>query len=158
MHKAFSGDRAWLSNMYRCTIRWRSVDFPAVENAYQSAKFLDEDLAAAFACLDPYAARRQGGPKGGLTEYMRTDWTDAVKLDVMGCLVFQKSQIPEIRELLLATGEEEIVEENSWGDTFWGTCNGRGKNHLGKIWMECRKWTRAPYRGPLGGGGCWTNK
>lgn len=32
----------------------------------------------------------------------------------------------------------EIVEENTWGDTYWGVCNGVGKNHLGKILMKVR--------------------
>lgn len=32
----------------------------------------------------------------------------------------------------------EIVEDNYWGDTFWGRCNGSGQNNLGKILMEIR--------------------
>ena len=34
--------------------------------------------------------------------------------------------------------EGEIVEENTWGDTFWGVCKGVGENHLGKLLMEIR--------------------
>lgn len=34
--------------------------------------------------------------------------------------------------------EGEIVEENSWRDTYWGVCKGVGENHLGKILMKIR--------------------
>ena len=31
-----------------------------------------------------------------------------------------------------------LVEENTWGDSFWGTVNGRGENQLGQILMDVR--------------------
>ena len=37
----------------------------------------------------------------------------------------------------------ELVEDNAWGDTFWGRCNGIGKNHLGKILMVIREELRS---------------
>ena len=36
-------------------------------------------------------------------------------------------------------GNEELIEENWWNDTFWGVCRGVGKNHLGQILMKIRK-------------------
>lgn len=44
----------------------------------------------------------------------------------------------ELGEKLLATGVVNIEEGNSWGDTFWGVCEGHGENHLGKLIMEQR--------------------
>ena len=41
--------------------------------------------------------------------------------------------------LLLATGDAKIVEGNTWGDVFWGVCNGVGENHLGEILMKVRQ-------------------
>lgn len=32
----------------------------------------------------------------------------------------------------------DIVEHNTWNDTFWGVCNGTGENHLGEILMDLR--------------------
>ena len=32
----------------------------------------------------------------------------------------------------------ELIEGNVWNDTFWGVCNGKGHNHLGKILMKVR--------------------
>lgn len=34
--------------------------------------------------------------------------------------------------------DDDIVEDNDWGDTFRGICNYEGQNNLGKILMELR--------------------
>jgi predicted NAD-dependent protein-ADP-ribosyltransferase YbiA (DUF1768 family) len=53
-------------------------------------------------------------------------------------LLRQKFAHPELRRLLLATGDAELVEGNTWGDRFWGVCAGRGQNHLGRLLMAIR--------------------
>ena len=45
----------------------------------------------------------------------------------------------DLKEKLLATGDAELIEGNTWNDTYWGVCRGKGKNHLGKIIMEVRE-------------------
>jgi hypothetical protein len=32
-----------------------------------------------------------------------------------------------------------LIEGNTWGDTFWGVCNGVGENNLGKTLMNVRE-------------------
>ncbi len=61
-------------------------------------------------------------------------------------LVRQKfSLYTTLREMLLATGDEELVEGNYWCDNFWGACwcpdcEGKEKhNHLGRILMKIRE-------------------
>lgn len=44
----------------------------------------------------------------------------------------------DLRKKLLATGDAELVENNTCGDVFWGICDGVGENHLGKILMLVR--------------------
>ena len=39
---------------------------------------------------------------------------------------------------LLATGNSRLFEENNWGDTCWGTVNGKGENRLGLILEDVR--------------------
>lgn len=39
-----------------------------------------------------------------------------------------------LKNLLLRTGDAEIVEDNVWKDHFWGICDGKGK-----ILMKIRK-------------------
>lgn len=70
---------------------------------------------------------------------LRKDWEE-VKDDLMRKAVLRKFEThAEIREILLATGDEEIVE-NSPSDYYWGCGkDGSGKNMLGQILMEVRE-------------------
>jgi predicted NAD-dependent protein-ADP-ribosyltransferase YbiA (DUF1768 family) len=72
---------------------------------------------------------------------IRSDW-DEVKVEVMRALVRIKFST-DLQPHLLSTGEAELVEGNWWGDQFWGVCDGKGENWLGRILME----TRAAFRG-----------
>jgi predicted NAD-dependent protein-ADP-ribosyltransferase YbiA (DUF1768 family) len=45
---------------------------------------------------------------------------------------------PRLQRMLLDTSDAELVEGNWWGDRFWGTFRGAGRNHLGKILMRVR--------------------
>jgi predicted NAD-dependent protein-ADP-ribosyltransferase YbiA (DUF1768 family) len=53
-------------------------------------------------------------------------------------LIAKFSQNEDIKGKLLATGDTELIEGNTWGDTFWGVCRGEGTNWLGKLLMEVR--------------------
>ena len=33
----------------------------------------------------------------------------------------------------------ELIEGNTWNDTYWGVCNGVGKNTLGQLLMKIRE-------------------
>lgn len=106
--------------------------FRSVEAAYQSCKCMDR--MGEFQQLSGPQAKRLGHQVP-----LRPDW-DERKLDIMRQLVDMKfRQNPGLRQALLATGDEPIVEENDWGDTYFGTVNGVGENHLGKILMNARE-------------------
>ena len=65
---------------------------------------------------------------------------EEVKDQIMYEIVLNKfSQNEELREKLIATGDEYLAEGNTWHDTYWGVCNGKGKNKLGKILMQVRE-------------------
>jgi predicted NAD-dependent protein-ADP-ribosyltransferase YbiA (DUF1768 family) len=49
------------------------------------------------------------------------------------------TQNPTLTKLLVDTNDKVIIEGNTWGDTYWGMCKGKGENHLGKILMKVRK-------------------
>lgn len=70
---------------------------------------------------------------------LRSDW-EQVKDDIMRKAVLCKFEThKDIRELLLSTGDEQIVE-NSPIDYYWGCGkDGSGKNRLGEILMEVRE-------------------
>ena len=65
------------------------------------------------------------------------EW-NARRLSVMERVVHAKfEQNPGLQEMLLAV-TEPIVEDNTWGDTYWGRCRGAGSNHLGQILQKMR--------------------
>ncbi len=70
---------------------------------------------------------------------LRPDWED-VKLGVMRLIVATKFTDPDLRRLLLATGDAELIEANTWGDRTWGVDEktGDGQNLLGRLLMETR--------------------
>jgi ribA/ribD-fused uncharacterized protein len=130
----FQGEYRWLSNFWPARVEYFHVWYPTVEHAYQAAKCdREEDAAKILACRTPGQAKRL---VRGLR--MRSDWNDR-KLAVMRDLVGQKFDNPALAMKLIATGNELLVEGNSWHDTYWGVCNGKGENHLGKILMEVRR-------------------
>lgn len=75
---------------------------------------------------------------------IRDDW-DSVKITVMFEVLRIKFSNPAMRNLLLDTGDQELVEGNNWGDEFWGVNNltGVGRNFLGRILMIIRDEVRA---------------
>ena len=70
---------------------------------------------------------------------LRKDW-EYVKDEMMRKAVYAKfSQNKDIKEILLNTYPERIVE-NTLNDYYWGCgADGSGKNMLGKILMEVRE-------------------
>lgn len=131
---AFRGDKAYLSNMYACRVEYLGVVYPSSEVAFQCAKCADdEERKALFAMSSPYEVK-----KAAYKVKKREDW-DVIKVDIMRDIVSAKfMQNPDLADKLLATGDEILEEENNWNDKFWGTVNGEGENHLGKILMEVR--------------------
>ena len=74
---------------------------------------------------------------------IRRDWEQA-KDDVMRTAVRRKFETHAgLREQLLATGDEELVEDSP-NDYYWGRGrNGTGMNVLGRILMEVREELRS---------------
>lgn len=134
---SFHGEHRFLSNFWPAGVVLDGELYPSVEHAYVAAKTLDTAERAKVRAVEKPGDVKRLGRKLQL----RPDW-DAVKLGVMADLVAQKFQHPELREKLLATGDTTLVEGNTWGDTFWGVCRGKGANHLGKILMATREQLR----------------
>lgn len=131
---SFKGKNSFLSNFYPCVVRWHNHDFPSLEHAYQAAK---AKFASDYETIKelPTAADAK---KHGKTIEIRDDWTN-IRIKVMKELVELKfSQNEDLKEKLLSTNDAELIEGNTWGDTYWGICKGKGENNLGKILMLVR--------------------
>jgi len=105
------------------------------EHAYQAQKTVNDNTRMNISILQTPGEAKQYGKSVSL----RPDW-DEIKLEVMEAIVRAKFvQNPLLKEKLLATDDMELEEGNTWGDTYWGVCDGEGENHLGKILMNLRK-------------------
>ncbi|SFJ10577.1 NADAR family protein [Thermoflavimicrobium dichotomicum] len=118
--------------------------WPTTEHYFQAQKFITTDPAYSEKirlASSPMVAARLGRSRKAP---LRPDW-EKIKDDVMRKAVRCKVMThPDVKELLLSTGDEEIIEKTT-KDTYWGCgSDGKGKNMLGKILMEIREELRKP--------------
>lgn len=111
------------------------VEYKSVEHAYQASKTLDPQ--------EHEKIRNAGSPREarnlGRQTVMRPDFDD-IKIPLMEYLVRNKfANSPSLTIDLIETHDIELIEGNTWGDKFWGVCDGKGQNHLGKILMRVRQ-------------------
>jgi ribA/ribD-fused uncharacterized protein len=146
MIESFSGRYRFLSNFYPAKIEHQGISYPTVEHYYVAMKVkndqqIDGKYISMMDCRELIAkmpAEQAGKVKQfGKIIKVRKDW-DNVKLDVMLFGVREKFKHNELKEMLLSTGDQELIEGNWWHDVFWGVCNGEGENNLGKILMKVR--------------------
>jgi ribA/ribD-fused uncharacterized protein len=141
----------FLSHFHAAEIVVEGEVWPTVEHYFQSRKSLDPAYRDAIrACVHPGIAKRLGAAPDRSRRYSaqswfrahrqkhREDWP-AIHLDLMRQADYAKfSQHPPLRDLLIATGTAEIVEDTTVDD-FWGIGpDGKGENWAGRILMEVR--------------------
>lgn len=69
---------------------------------------------------------------------MRPDWDQVKDKAMYDCCMAKFLQHPDLRAKLMATGDEELVEQSPI-DSYWGEGpDGKGLNKLGKILMRIR--------------------
>ncbi|MEW6493546.1 MAG: NADAR family protein [Cyanobacteriota bacterium] len=113
------------------------VYWPTSEHYFQAQKFVGTPHADQIREVkSPKDAAKMGRDR---KRPLRPDWNE-VKDGIMRKAVLRKFEThKDIREILLATGDELIVE-NSPIDYYWGCGkDGSGKNRLGEILMEVRE-------------------
>ena len=74
---------------------------------------------------------------------IRADW-EQIRPVIMEFLLRQKFDQLALKEKLIDTGDQELIEDNHWHDNYWGDCSCKkcenipGKNNLGKLLMQIR--------------------
>ena len=117
------------------------LSYATVEHAYQAAKTFDFNEREEIR-----TASTPGVTKGlGKRVTLREDWEE-IKGKVMFELLVRKfsANHPELQQKLLDTGDDQLVEGNTWHDNYFGVCTciacgSVGKNVLGKLLMKVRK-------------------
>lgn len=129
---SFRGEYHFLSNFYETPVCVYGIKYPNAEAAFQAQKCVLPEEAEAFKTMSPQMAKRYGR-----TVQLKPNW-EQIKDSIMLTVVRAKFKNPVLKDLLLNTGAAELIEGNRWGDTYWGVCNGKGKNRLGEILMTVR--------------------
>jgi len=129
----FTNEYRFLSNFYPCQITYEDMIYPSVEHAFQAAKCLTIMERKKIQAAQTAGLAKKMGRKVNL----RNDW-ERVKIDIMRIILKNKFTNSTLQQLLLNTGSAQLIEGNNWHDTFWGKCNGKGQNQLGKLLMEIR--------------------
>lgn len=124
------------SNFSAHTVFFDGIKYPTVEHAFHAQKFDSPEIKDKFInCSSPLVAWQLARE---LKPQRRDDW-DEVKVDILKDIIRAKiDQHVEVRDALLSTGNEEIIEQNP-KDDFWGSGpDGLGQNQTGKLLMELR--------------------
>lgn len=135
---SFRGEYEYLSNFHPCVIEIDGITYPTAEHAFQALKTLDASEREHVRVAPTPAGAKQRGKKVTL----RDGWA-SLRFEVMEKVLRVKFADPNLRSLLIATGERELIEGNTWRDTTWGcirTKEGtwKGQNQLGKMLMRLR--------------------
>jgi ribA/ribD-fused uncharacterized protein len=123
----FSKHGFWIGNVY-----WRTV-----EHYFQAHKFHDNELRnTMMKILSPMEVANMGQD---IRHPLRKDW-ESVKDDIMRFAVLEKfKQNDSARDVLLSTGNSQLVEHTK-NDNYWADGgDGTGINMLGIILMETRE-------------------
>ncbi|USV40974.1 NADAR family protein [Xanthomonas phage BUDD] len=132
---SFRGDHEFLSNFYREMMEYDGHVWATAEHAYQAAKCSKQEEYDLF--LNPLLTAGQAKRLGRHISIWK-NW-DSIKFSTMQKIVEAKfEEDTPIATKLLATGDAILIEGNTWGDRYWGMCNGEGSNHLGQILMHRR--------------------
>ena len=135
---AFRGRLAFCSNLYPKSMFLDGLFFRTREHAFHWGKFADWKIKELIR-VQEYAVQAKHEAERH-KQYVRPDWYTGYSIEWMKRVVleFFKQHEP-FRVKLLGTGDEHLEERNNWGDMFWGTVDGKGRNELGKILMEVRE-------------------
>jgi N-glycosidase YbiA len=132
---SFRGDHSYLSNFSpHGFVDDRMLMWPTSEHYYQAMKSVLPEFREEVRLAETPALAKSMGAGARL----RDDWEEVRLLVMHRAISFKFDQNILARRSLIMTAGKTLVEGNTWGDTFWGVCGGRGLNHLGRLLMRLR--------------------
>src|SRR6266481_1469836 len=118
------------SNFSPHPIKMKGKTWPTSEHYFQAQKFVcteyEEEIRRA---KSPMIAARLGRSR---KKPLRKDWESAKETIMQEALYAKFTLHPDLRSLLLSTGDQTIVEHTQ-NDKYWG--DGSGENRLGILLM-----------------------
>jgi len=129
----FFNEYRFLSNFHLCPCEFNNIIFPSSEHVYMYQKSFDPEYRTEII----FAPTPKDARNIGQTAILRRDWNTYRKTAMLNALRSKFANEPEL-SMLLATSDAYLEETNTWGDIFWGICQGKGENNLGKLLMKIR--------------------
>lgn len=135
----FKDKYSFLSNFYATMLRVGNRNWPSSEHYFQAMKTTDLQLQESIRTSETKRAKQLGRKIP-----IRKDWEE-IKEKVMLRILRIKFSKPHLKNRLIDTGEEELIEGNWWHDNYWGDCycdkckSKKGLNRLGILLMQVRK-------------------
>lgn len=145
MISSFSGEYGFLSNFSQYPV----AGFPTNEHFFHAHK--TSNLAEQSRFKNPRMTAgeaKRAGRKIDMTKAEIESWNDRREHVMAQGISFKFSIGSSLAQKLLQTGDEELIEGNTWHDNIWGNCicancaNIEGQNLLGKILMTQRTFLR----------------
>jgi ribA/ribD-fused uncharacterized protein len=129
----------FLSNFYASPITINGITWQTSEHYYQSCKTKSsKEKAEIHNATSPTKAKAIGRKVT-----LRKNWDKIKDKVMMTALVAKFAQNTKIRDMLLETGDRELIEDSP-DDYYWGCGKeGNGQNKLGKLLMVVRDHFRA---------------
>jgi len=139
----FKNEYSFLSNFYPSPFMINGITFPTVEHYYQANKADNSQDFFKILNLKTPVETKKAGKKIKICK----NW-EQIKFNIMYIGLLNKfKQNIDLMNLLILTGEKEIIEGNYWGDKIWGVClkTNEGENNLGIMLMNIRSMFNSYY-------------
>jgi ribA/ribD-fused uncharacterized protein len=135
------------SNFAPYPVNLKNRVWPTTEHYFQAQKFADTEHEDTIRKQkSPMVAARMGRNR---KLPLRKDWESAKDNIMREALHAKFTQHPELKRLLMETGDAVLVEHTT-NDRYWGDGgDGTGKNRLGQLLMELRAELRAEFTDSL---------
>ena len=136
----------WLGNMAPYPIMFHGKEYRTSEALFQVMRFNDEEVIEEIrAQKSPMAAKMIA--KKHKDKMVVKPCSTKDLMNMRKVLAQKVGQHPELKEMLLETGDERIIEDCTKRDRgsarYWGAVlvdeKWEGRNFLGKLWMIVRR-------------------
>lgn len=142
-------DTCLLSTVSMHTFFLDGQKWPSAEHYYQAKKFIKpaliDEVSTAETGIDAYKLGNRWWKFG-----RAKDWKQKRRVMMTRALYTKLNTYPEVKQALLDTADERIVETSLY-NPYWGIGRDqRGENMLGQIWMDIRAKIRADEKAKQG--------
>jgi len=135
------GKYGFLSNFAPYGVEFDGQWYPTAEHYFQAQKFVGTPVAEQIRTT---ATPKEANALGRHLQLpLRTDW-EMVKDDIMLTVLRRKFAMhKDLQKQLLATENEDLIEDDVTNEYWACGANGKGRNRLGQLLMQVRKELRS---------------